>query len=376
MKILLTGGGSGGHFYPIIAVAQSLNNLVKETKLPSCELFYMAPEPYDEKLLLENNITFIKSPAGKMRRYFSLLNIVDVFRTSIGTLKAVWQIYWLYPDVIFGKGGYVSFPAVFAGWFLRIPVVIHESDSVPGKVNAWAGKFAERIAVSYPEAAQFFTHEKVAFTGNPLRHELAHPVKDGADEYFHLDGSLPVILILGGSQGAQIINQTILDVLPQLVEKYQIIHQTGKNNIVDVTATANAMLLSSNFKNRYLPFDHMNSLTLRMAAGAADLVISRAGSTIFEIAQWNIPAILIPITESNGDHQRKNAYSYARSGAAVVVEENNLTPNLLKLEISRLMDNESERMKMKKAAQAFAHLDAADLIAKEIISIASEHTQK
>ena len=373
MKILLTGGGSGGHFYPIIAVAQSINTIAREQKLIDIELFYMAPQPYDERLLFENNITFIKNSAGKVRRYFSILNIIDIFRTGWGTVKAVWQLYWLYPDVVFGKGGYVSYPALFAAWFLRIPVVIHESDSVPGKVNIWAGKFARRIAVSYPDAAAFFKKEKVAFTGNPVREELTHPVKDGSHEFLHLEKNLPVILVLGGSQGAQLINQVILDALAQLVEKYQIIHQTGKANFESVKSTADAILLTSQFKTRYMPLDHLNSLTLRMAAGVADLIISRSGSTIFEIAVWGVPAILIPIKESSGDHQRKNAYSYARSGAAVVVEENNLTPNLLRLEVDRLIESQADRAKMKRAAEGFARLDSAHLIAQEILTIGLEH---
>jgi UDP-N-acetylglucosamine--N-acetylmuramyl-(pentapeptide) pyrophosphoryl-undecaprenol N-acetylglucosamine transferase len=373
MKILLTGGGSGGHFYPLIAVAQSINTIAREQKLTGIELFYMAPEPYDEHLLFENKITFIKNPAGKIRLYFSILNIVDMFRTVWGTFRALWQLYWLYPDVVFGKGGYVSYPALVAAWFLRIPVVIHESDSAPGKVNIWAGKFAKKIAVSYPDAAAFFNKEKVAFTGNPVREELMHPVKDGAHEFLHLEKNIPVVLVLGGSQGAQLINQVILDALPKLVEKYQIIHQTGVQNFKFVKSTADAILLTNEFKDRYKPLDNLNSLTLRMAAGVADLVISRSGSTIFEIAIWGVPAILVPIHESNGDHQRKNAYAYARAGAAVVVEENNLTPNLLRSEIDRLIENSADRTKMKKAAESFARLDAAHLIAQEILTIALEH---
>jgi UDP-N-acetylglucosamine--N-acetylmuramyl-(pentapeptide) pyrophosphoryl-undecaprenol N-acetylglucosamine transferase len=373
MKILLTGGGSGGHFYPIIAVAQSLNTLAREHKLIDVKLYYMAPQPYDERLLFENNITFMKTSAGKVRRYFSIMNFFDMFRTGWGTLKAIWQVYWLYPDVVFGKGGYVSFPALFAAWFLRIPVVIHESDSAPGRVNKWAGKFARKIAVSYPDAAEFFNKAKVAYTGNPVREELSHPVKDGSREFLHLEAETPVILFLGGSQGAQIINQTLLDVLPELVEKYQIIHQAGKANMNYVKTTADAVLLTSKHKTRYQLYDHLNTMALRMAAGASDLIVSRAGSTIFEIAIWNTPAVIVPITESNGDHQRKNAYSYARTGAAVVVEENNLTPHVLKGEIDRLMESPTDREKMKKAAQTFARLDSAHLIAEEILTIGLEH---
>lgn len=373
MKILLTGGGSGGHFYPLIAVAQSINRLAKENKLIDVKLYYMAPQPYDRRLLFENSITYVHVGAGKVRRYFSILNFFDVFKTGFGLLKAIWRMYWIFPDVVFGKGGYVSFPALFAARFLGIPVIIHESDSVPGKVNRWAGKFAKKVALSYPSAAEFFPKDNVAYTGNPVRQELTHPVKEGAHEFLHLESNIPLILILGGSQGSQLINETIIDILPQLVEKYQIIHQVGVNNVSLVKALSSSALLTSPHRGRYMLFDHLNSLSMRMAAGIADLVVSRAGSTIFEIAIWGIPSILIPITDSNGDHQRKNAYSYARTGAAIVMEELNLTPHVLAGEIDRIIEDAGERGKMRKAALGFARTDAADSIAQELIAIGIEH---
>jgi len=375
MKILLTGGGTGGHFYPVIAVAQALNKLAHEQKLIDLELYYMAPQPYDKTALYENNITFVRVPAGKVRRYFSIQNFLDIFVTGWGICVALVKMFNIYPDVVFGKGGYVSFPALFAARLLRIPVIIHESDSAPGKANVWAAKFAKRIAVSYPSAAEYFgkAKDRVAHTGNPVREELMHPVANGAHEFLHLETDIPVLLILGGSQGSQIINQNIVDALPRLVEKYQIIHQAGPANLKTVEAMASVVLLNNTHKDRYKPFDHLNSLALRMAAGVADVVISRAGSTIFEIAQWGIPAILIPITDSNGDHQRKNAYSYARNGAALVIEENNLTPNILASEVDRLMGDANVRGTMKKAAQGFAKSGAARLIAQEILAIAIQH---
>jgi UDP-N-acetylglucosamine--N-acetylmuramyl-(pentapeptide) pyrophosphoryl-undecaprenol N-acetylglucosamine transferase len=375
MKILLTGGGSGGHFYPIVAVAQAINTLAREHKLVDVKLYYMAPQPYDERLLYENNITFVRNTAGKIRRYFSILNFFDFFKTIFGTIHAIWKVYWIYPDVVFGKGGYVSFPALFAAWFLRIPVVIHESDSTPGRVNKWAGKFARKIAVSYPDASEFFNKAKVAFTGNPIREEIMHADREGSYEFLHLERDVPTLLVLGGSQGAQSINQTLMDILPQLLEKYQIVHQVGKNNMEFVKLTSQVVLLTSPHKDRYHPHDHFNSLTLRMAAGAADLIISRAGSTIFEIAVWGVPSVIIPIPQSISHDQTSNAYSYARTGAAVVVEETNLTPHLLKAEIDRLMESQADRDKMKAAAKNFARTDAARLIGQEVISIALEHVK-
>ena len=373
MKILLTGGGSGGHFYPIIAVAEAIRKIVRIEKLITPELYFMSDWPYDEKLLYDNEIIFKKVSAGKIRRYFSLLNFTDLFKTFFGTLKAVAVVYRIYPDVIFGKGGYASFPAILAARIFGIPVIVHESDSVPGKVNLWAGKFAEKIAVSYPEAVEYFPKEKVAYTGNPVRKELIQPLKTGAREFLKLEDNTPVLFILGGSLGSQIINETIVDALPQLVGHFEIIHQVGRKNLKQVTERASVMLRDNPHGNRYKPFDYLNVLGMRMAAGVADIVISRAGSTIFEIASWKVPSIIIPITDTNGDHQRKNAFAYARSGACVVVEEENLSANILVSEINRLMDSSVGREVMKKGTESFNHPDAAEKIAKEILTIALRH---
>jgi UDP-N-acetylglucosamine--N-acetylmuramyl-(pentapeptide) pyrophosphoryl-undecaprenol N-acetylglucosamine transferase len=373
MKILFTGGGTGGHFYPIIAVVQEINQIVKENHLIQAELFYMSNTPYNEGLLFENNIIFKKNSAGKVRIYFSLMNFFDLFKTGWGVIVSLWEIYKIFPDVIFGKGSYASFPALLAGRILRIPVVIHESDSVPGRVNAWAGKFAERVAISYTESAQFFPVGKTAYTGNPIRAEIMSPLSIGAHEFLNLEDSIPTILVLGGSQGAQLINETIIDALPELLKKYNIIHQTGKNHIVSVKETAKVILANHPNKDRYKPFEYLNILAMRMSAGACNIVVSRAGSTIFEIASWQKPSIIVPITKSNGDHQRTNAYSYARSGSAIVMEEKNLTANLLISEIDRLISHPEEMERMAESCKTFNHPDAARKIATEILNIALAH---
>ncbi|MSR78582.1 MAG: UDP-N-acetylglucosamine--N-acetylmuramyl-(pentapeptide) pyrophosphoryl-undecaprenol N-acetylglucosamine transferase [Candidatus Taylorbacteria bacterium] len=373
MKILFTGGGTGGHFYPIIAIAESINKIVKEKRLIPPTLYYMADEPYDSRALFDNGITFVRMPAGKMRHYFSLLNVTDTFKTAFGVLKSLWKIFRIYPDVIFGKGGYASFPALVAAKVFRIPVVIHESDSIPGRVNLWAGKFARDIAVSFPEAARFFPNGRTAFTGNPLRAEILKPDSSGAHEFLKLEESTPTILILGGSQGSRIINESILEVLPDLVEKYQIIHQTGKANFSEISKTAGVILTKSSHKDRYKPFDYLNDLGMKMSAGASSLVVSRAGSTIFEIAAWGLPSIIIPLGEEVSHDQTENAFNYARSGSAVVIEEVNLTPHILLSEIDNLFSNPGKMSRMGENAKGFSRLDAADVIALKLLEIGLSH---
>jgi UDP-N-acetylglucosamine--N-acetylmuramyl-(pentapeptide) pyrophosphoryl-undecaprenol N-acetylglucosamine transferase len=373
MKILLTGSGAGGHFYPLIAVAEAIRDLVKERRLIEPQLFYAAPEPNDSDALFANDITFVKTSAGKLRRYFSFFTIIDFFKTAWGVLVSVIRIFFLYPDVVFGKGGYGSFPTLLAARLFRIPVVIHESDTVPGRVNKWAGKFATRIALSYPQAEKYFPEGKTAVTGNPIRKALLHKASEGAHEFLKLERETPVLLILGGSQGSVTINDCILRALPILVERYQIIHQTGEKNLEEAKQIASVVLKSSAFAMRYRPFGTLNELAMRMSAGAADLVISRAGSTIFEIAAWGVPSILVPIPNDVVRDQTTNAFAYARTGAAVVIEQNNLSPNLLISEINRIFENKDLYARMALAAQASGSGDAARIIADELLTIALSH---
>ena len=377
MRILFTGGGSGGHFYPIISVVEALGALTKEKRLLEPELFFMAPNPYDKGQLFEHNIEYLQNTAGKLRRNPGLLsifkNFFDIFRMGWGVLTAIWQVYRIYPDVVFGKGAYGSFPALLAARLLHIPVVIHESDTVPGRVNNWAGKFAKSIALSYKEAAKYFPEGKVAYTGQPIRKDIAVPIAAGAREFLKLEKETPVILVLCGSQGSVMINDVILGGLKQLVEKYQIIHQTGRTHIAEAEATARAVLFDSPHKERYKAFDYLEPLAQRMAAGVASIVVSRAGSTIFEIASWGVPSLIVPITKSNGDHQRQNAFAYARVGACEVIEEANFSPNILISEVDRILSSPEEKQRMREAARAFYKPNAARLVAEEILKIALSH---
>ncbi len=409
MKILFTGGGTGGHFYPIIAIAEAIHEEATEKKILTPELFYMAPNKYNPRALFDNDITFVQVPAGKVRRYFSLANGTDFIKTCYGIVVACVKMFSLYPDVVFGKGGYASFPPLVAARLLRIPVVIHESDSEPGRVNAWAGKFAKRIALSYPDAAVYFEKKtknsrgggnghdggdasgdlkddgttvgpndkdpqrRIAFTGNPIREELIRPLSAGARDYLKLEEKTPVIFIIGGSQGSQIINNVVLEALVELVGKYQIIHQTGKKNFEEVTQTSGLILKDNPNASRYHPMEYLDVLAMRMAAGVADVIISRAGSSIFEIASWGVPSIIIPLSETVSHDQTKNAFAYARTGAASVIEEHNLSSHILTAEVDKIINTPAISEKMKISAKNFARTDSARKIAQVILELALEH---
>ncbi|HEY4526338.1 MAG TPA: UDP-N-acetylglucosamine--N-acetylmuramyl-(pentapeptide) pyrophosphoryl-undecaprenol N-acetylglucosamine transferase [Candidatus Paceibacterota bacterium] len=377
MRIVLLGGGTGGHFYPLIAVAEALEDLVEERTLIEPELYYIGPEPFERTALLEHEITYIPGAAGRLRHYPSILNVFSVFATAWGIFTSTAQLYRLYPDVVFSTGGFAAFPSLCAAKLLRIPVVIYDADATPGRVSLWSSKFARWIGVAHPEAAARFptaVRDRIAHIGHPIRKEIESPTKEGGHEFLKLDRSVPTILIMGGSQGAHALNEAVLDTLTQLVASYNVIHQAGNTNIDEVGKLAKLVLHDASHEERYRPFGLLNALALRMAAGVATMIVARAGSgTIFEIASWGIPAILVPIPEDISHDQISNAFSYARTGGAVVIEQRNLTPHLLFAEIERIAKDPARIAAMSQAAKTFARPQSARKIATVLLEVALQH---
>ncbi len=373
MKIMLTGGGTGGHVYPLFAIAEEINKIVDEEKLLKLKIYFASDKPYDKEEIERQFITFVPITAGKLRVKPSLRTIWDITKMAIGVVRALFTVFRIYPDVVISKGGYVSFPVLFAARLLRIPVIIHESDTVPGRVNIWAGKFAQKVALSFEEAASYFDEKKVSLTGQPVRRSITHATKEASYQYFELDPSLPTIGIFAGSQGAKAINDSILRILPDLIQKYQIIHQVGPKNFEEIKSDVSVILGDDVKRTRYKPYPFLGDVQTKMFGGACDIIIGRSGSSLFEIAAWGKPSILIPYAIAHGDHQRKNAYHYARSGACVVIEETNLTPSVLFHEIDFILGNKERYSVMANHAKAFFKPDAAREIAIEAVKIGLEH---
>lgn len=370
-RIVLVGGGTGGHFYPTIAVAESLR--AKSSDGDTLQLYYFGPEPYNQEALTENNITFIKIPAGKRRKYFSVFNFIDTFKVGIGTFFAIWQLYKIYPDAVFSKGGYTSVPVVIAAWILRIPIMIHESDTKAGTANKLAAKFARYIAIAFDEVAGAFPEAKTALVGMPIRKALKQKV-DTPKEQLGVPTDRPMIFVTGGSLGSQRINRLLLETLDELLPHYSILHQTGAANEKTVRQTSSELITDTALLANYFVTGTLPAEKIQLAQSAADIVISRAGTgTIFEIAQKGVPAILIPIPEDVSHDQRTNAYAYARTGAASVMEEGNLTDGLLSAEINRIMGDPQVYKDMASAASTFTARDAGATIANTLIGIADEH---
>ena len=370
-SIVLTGGGSGGHFYPLIAVAEEIRK-INDTN-HDFKLFYLAPDPYKIELLQKNNISFVKVPAGKRTRYFSLGNFLTPFKLVIGTIIAIKKLYFIYPDVVFSKGGYASLPVVLAAAFLRIPIVIHESDSKVGTANKIAARFARYIAIAFPDVASAFPEEKTALVGIPLRHVIMGKKQDPI-EALGLPSDKPLIFITGGSLGAEKINNLVLESLDELLPHYTLLHQTGPKHEDLVQQTAVSLMSDSGLLDHYFVRGTLTGEEMSLAQSAATLIVSRAGSTtIFEIAEEGKPSIIIPISEKVSHDQRTNAFAYARSGAAQVIEEHNLADGLLFAEINRIITDQDLYQRMSTAAAAFAKPHAAEKITTTLIDIAKEH---
>jgi len=369
-KVIFTGGGSGGHIFPIVAIARELRKIATMT-----EIYYLGPkENLDISILKKEGLKVKIIRAGKVRRYITFTsipqNIFDLsFKTPSGFLQSYFFLLHNKPLFVFSKGGYGSLPVVYAAHFLKIPIFLHESDAIIGKANEISARFASRIFISFPLKDGFLAknpeiNDKIVLVGNPIRESILNGNKERAMRKFNLTFNKPVILILGGSQGAQRIRAIILEVLSSLLKNFEVIHQCGNKNISEIKSIAQ-VIIEKELLKYYHPFGFLNEEDLADAYQAAHLIVSRAGSgSIFEIAAVGKPSILIPLKESAQDHQRINASIYQKAGATLVIDEANFTPHFFLEKLHYLFSNPETMKIMAKKAQAFAKVDAAQKIAR------------
>lgn len=357
MRILFTGGGTGGHIFPIIAIRQAFQD--------AHEFYYLGPDDFAKENLQSQNIKTKFILAGKFRRYFSLNTLIDLIKIPVGIIQSFWYLFLWVPDVIFSKGGYGSFPVVLVGWIYRIPIILHESDSAPGLANRILAKFAKKIILSFPGSEEYFKQhkKKLVMIGNPVRKELLQGNEIQAKAMFKIESIKPVVLIIGGSQGAQKINEIVLNILPRLLQIAEIIHICGKDNFKYVQKE------TRNPENYHL-YPFLNADQLKHAYAIADLIVNRAGAgSIVEISALAKPSIIIPILNSAQDHQRKNAYEFAKQGRAIVLDQENLVPNMFLSTISDLLSNPAKLQQMGTKAKSFYNPKTPELIRDEILKI-------
>jgi len=366
-RILLVGGGSGGHVFPLIAVAKSLRALD-----PSAELVIFGEGKFLADALKDIGVPYTSILAGKVRRYISPLVLWDAIKMFLGFFQALWLMLRYMPDAVFAKGGYVSVMPALAAKLYFIPVYTHESDSVPGLANRIIGRLSRTVFTSFESAAKYFKPGKAVLVGNPVRTELLTGERSAALQQFNLRTDKKTILIAGGSQGAKHINDAVLESLIQLVQNFQIIHQAGDSQLAAVKSVVDQYtkegessygpMISANY--RLYPF--FNAKDLNMAYAAADIIISRGGaSNLFEIAALGKPAIIIPITNSASDHQMQNAVEFSKYGG-VMIEEANITPHIIINQVQELLEP-AHYAEVSAKIKTFAKPEAANSIAQVLL---------
>lgn len=340
-KIVLTGGGTAGHVTPNIA-------LLPKLKEAGYEIYYIGSyEGIERKLIESYDIPYYGISSGKLRRYFDWKNFSDPFKVLKGYGQAISILKKLKPDVVFSKGGFVSVPVVMAAKHCKIPAIIHESDMTPGLANKLAIPSATKVCCNFPETLQYLPEGKAVLTGSPIRSELLKGDKVHALNFIgNFTAKKPTLMVIGGSIGSVVINDTVRKALPELLKEYQVVHLCGKGNLApELDGTQG-----------YVQYEYIKE-ELNDLFALADIVISRAGANaICELLALHKPNILIPLSAaaSRGD-QILNARSFEKQGFSYVLEEEKLTEETL---LEAIRQVEEKKNSYRKAMEASSRIDS------------------
>jgi UDP-N-acetylglucosamine--N-acetylmuramyl-(pentapeptide) pyrophosphoryl-undecaprenol N-acetylglucosamine transferase len=342
IKIVLTGGGTAGHVLPHFA-------LLSFYKKAAWEILYVGSSGVEKQLAEEQGLRFKVIKTGKLRRHFSFQNAIDIFLVSVGFLQSLFILLRERPQLVFSKGGYVSVPVAMAGWCLRIPVITHESDLTPGLATKIIAKVSKKILCAFPATLRYFPVGKAVCVGLPIRPELAHG--SSSEGYtlcrFRAEDRRPVLLIMGGSQGALRINQAVEAVLENLLMDYRVIHVTGKGKQIAFSAEG------------YYQVEYASD-SLKHFFAISDFVITRAGAnSIFEMLSLKKPMLLIPLEVASRGDQVHNAEEFVAKNWALMLRETSLSPDLL---IKGLKDLKAHSSSIIHSMEAFSTKDPAHSI--------------
>lgn len=374
---MLTGGGSAGHLNPLLAVSSEIRKIGKEKNLPIRISYIGDPGRYANKFR-EAGIPIKGILSSKIRRYASPNNIPEIPKFILSVIQSVWHIFWEMPDILMSKGGPGSLAPIFAARLFLIPVAIHESDSVPSATTRLSARFSKKIFLAFDEAKKGLhprDAKKCDVVGNPLRPSILENIPDKREAKIRLglDPDKAVMVVLGGSQGSQRINNLITASLPELLDlKIQVLHQTGVKLFGEVSGVLGHYFdtLEEMNESGYRITDFFDKEMTDVFA-AADIIVSRAGSSIFEFAALGKPSILIPLPEAAQNHQLKNAEIYERSGACVVFEEDEISIPVFTEMVEQLISEPELLERMSEDAKAFAKPEATVKIAEKLVEFAN-----
>ncbi|GGE41368.1 UDP-N-acetylglucosamine--N-acetylmuramyl-(pentapeptide) pyrophosphoryl-undecaprenol N-acetylglucosamine transferase 1 [Pullulanibacillus camelliae] len=361
MRVLVSGGGTGGHIYPAIALIHEI-----QRQEPDAAFMYIGTTNGLEKDIVEReHIPFHALNITGFKRKLSFDNVMTVARFLKGVSKSKSLIHKFAPDVVIGTGGYVCGPVVYAASKLQVPTIIHEQNSVPGLTNKFLSRYVDRVALSMEEAESFFKNGQLVLTGNPRASEMLNGDGEAGLLSVDLQPDKKTVLIFGGSRGARPINEATLELLPQLAERdYQVLYVTGQVHFEQVMAEVNKMGKPSNLSVQ--PFLH----NMKDVLAGVDLVVSRAGATtLAEVTAIGLPTILIPSPYVTNNHQEKNARALEKHGAAIVMTESELNAATLLKQIDGIMSDTSKRVIMKERALDLGIPDAAHRLYKLILEL-------
>ena len=363
MKVLIAGGGTGGHIYPGIAVAEEIKRLSPETSV----LFVGGDRGLEGRVVPEAGFELATIPARGLPRK-ALWRVPGAVLANTGAFaKAAGLVSSYKPDVVLGTGGYVSAPVVVAAWLARVPVLLQEQNAVPGLTNRMLARIADEVHVAFTESRSWFARkDHLKLSGNPVRRMILSGDRRQALARFGLSEQAATVFVFGGSRGARRINEAALDAMTRLRGglQAQFILQTGKEDFAWAKERA---------EKEQLPVTVVPYLThIHEAYAAADLVVCRAGAmTLAEIAACGVPAILVPYPFAAYDHQVTNAQNLAERGGAVMILDADLTGERLATEVQRLVKDRPTLIRMSSNARRFARPDAAERIAKSLLDWAS-----
>lgn len=364
-RILIAAGGTGGHVYPALAIAEALN-----AEFPAVELHYAGSVGLERELVQNYGLRFASYSeirSGPLVGVSWLRRLQSTFNLVVGTGQSLWLVAQRRPNALLTTGGWGSLPVTFAAWLTRVPILIYLPDVEPGQMIRLMQRFAQRVAITVEETAAHFPRGHTVVTGYPLRESLLAAERDAGLLHFGLDPARQTLLVFGGSRGARSINQAVSVIVPELIARnMQIIHITGTLDWDEINAQRET--LPDELRQHYHTFAYLQH-EMGMALAVSDLVVSRAGASVLgEFPAFGLAAVLVPYPYA-GAHQATNAAYLVERGAAVLIDDADLTDDLLPT-VTAIFDDPARRKAMRRSAHALAQTEGARNAGRELMRLA------